>query len=622
MKLVFPQAIARMVVEPGRVKSEPIPAGLNVVLLVAAVSVSLFLLWAASRAGSWLWLASAAIAFSYVNNTMFSLLHEAVHGQFHRSAKLNDIFGRIAAVFFPTSFSMQRVFHLGHHQRNRTAVEQFDYFHPGDNKFFKYAQWYSILTGLYWAFVPMGCLIYLFVPWVLRSRALRSKDSKLAQQSSADAMFSDLDKASPWWIRAEVLFGAAVQCGSFYALDLTFLGWAVCYAAFALNWSSLQYADHAWSVLDVRHGAWNLRVNKIVRYLFLNYHHHLAHHQHAEVPWLYLPRYVDVFAPRPRFLTVYLSMWRGPRRFPGAPIVASPWRAELTCLRFNYRFVRRHLRYLIVFLIICRFSLFRWRATRAVRFTYALAQHLDDVLDGDCLVDGEPGDYVDAVIRQLDSGRYEERELGNLAHCVAVELLRLRSELDEPLIELIELLRVMRYDRERVRRRLLLSRGELAEHHWQTFYHSVNLMLIAARAELRVADAEDLVRAFGWCSTLRDLPEDIEKGLFNIPKEVIERAVGDESAELNYASLTATDSVRQWIRALHAEGRSSLDRFAAQGALLSTKKGIRILNLFAKSMNGFHARYIKQHPEVFVELEQGSGLGSEAAGTVQGWKTT
>ena len=83
-----------------------------------------------------------------------------------------------------------------------------------------------------------------------------------------------------------------------------------------MNWSSLQYADHAWSELDVREGAWNLRVNKLVQWLFLNYHHHKAHHQHPEVSWLNLSEHVDFTEQRPSFLKIWLSMWRGPRPLP------------------------------------------------------------------------------------------------------------------------------------------------------------------------------------------------------------------------------------------------------------------------------------------------------------------
>jgi hypothetical protein len=117
-------------------------------------------------------------------------------------------------------------------------------------------------------------------------------------------------------VRLEILLTAGVQALAWTALDLSFSGWVACYVAFAVNWSALQYADHAWSELDVRDGAWNLRVNPTIQYIFLNYHHHRAHHQHPEVPWIHLGHYVDFSEPRPSFLRIYLSMWRGPRPMP------------------------------------------------------------------------------------------------------------------------------------------------------------------------------------------------------------------------------------------------------------------------------------------------------------------
>jgi len=210
------------------------------------------------------------------------------------------------------------VFHLAHHARNRSAAEQFDYVHPGDSVFLKYAQWYSILTGLYWLFVPIGGLVYFFVPRTFQLRLLRSRESKVAMQTGAASMFASLGEVPSARIRLELLFSATIQVAMFTLLGLTWTGWLACYAAFALNWSSLQYADHAFSKLDVRDGAWNLRVNPVTRALFLNYHHHLAHHQHPQVPWIHLGRFVDIAEERPSFWSIYLQMWRGPRPLPGS----------------------------------------------------------------------------------------------------------------------------------------------------------------------------------------------------------------------------------------------------------------------------------------------------------------
>ncbi len=75
-------------------------------------------------------------------------------------------------------------------------------------------------------------------------------------------------------------------------LDLDLVGWLACYWAFALNWSSLQYTDHAWSPRDVHEGAWNLRFRPITQAIFLNYNLHLVHHRDPTIPWIDLPRHV------------------------------------------------------------------------------------------------------------------------------------------------------------------------------------------------------------------------------------------------------------------------------------------------------------------------------------------
>src|SRR3954464_12864465 len=64
--------------------AEPIPGALNLALAAAASTAALGLLVFASRTPSWGWRIAAAVAFSYVNNKIFSLLTTTVHG--HLSA--------------------------------------------------------------------------------------------------------------------------------------------------------------------------------------------------------------------------------------------------------------------------------------------------------------------------------------------------------------------------------------------------------------------------------------------------------------------------------------------------------------------------------------------------------
>lgn len=299
-----------------RARAHPIPGTLNVCLLAVTAVLAAGLLAVASHAPAWWQVALAMVAFSYINNTIFSLLHESVHRIFHANRSVNEWGGRIAAAFFPTALTFQRIFHLRHHRNNRTEVEQFDYLRAGDNRALKYAQWYAILTGLYWAASPIGMLVFLVWPAAFRSKVFRAKDSPLAQQTAADAMLQGFDNAPAGRIRQEIILTLAVQALLVWSTRATWQGWLLCYAAFGVNWSSLQYADHAWSELDVREGAWNLRVNRVVQALFLNYHHHKAHHQHPDVPWLYLGEHVNFGEKRPSFARIWFSMWRGPRPLP------------------------------------------------------------------------------------------------------------------------------------------------------------------------------------------------------------------------------------------------------------------------------------------------------------------
>lgn len=293
-----------------------IPARLNLLLLLAAGLSSLALLWVASHAPSWWLRIGVALAFSYTANTLFALMHESVHGLLLPDAKWNRRMGRVASAFFPTSLTLQRGFHLTHHRNNRSAQERFDYIEPGDIAWAKRLHWYGILTGLYWVVTQLGLALYLVAPVLLRIPVLRRASSRLARQSSSRAYLDVFDHVNGVTVRVELLASFAFQALVFVMLDLDFTGWALCYAAFAVHWSGLQYADHAFSPLDPQDGAWNLRASAFSRAMFLNYHYHLAHHRHPNTPWLHLGQYVDRADAQPSFLRIWLSMWRGPRRLP------------------------------------------------------------------------------------------------------------------------------------------------------------------------------------------------------------------------------------------------------------------------------------------------------------------
>ena len=102
---------------------------LNFTVFIAAVMVALTCLTLASSSTSIWMVVFNAFIFSFVANTLFSLMHEAVHGYLFTNRKMNERVGQILAGFFPTSFTFQRFMHLGHHRRNRTDAEMFDLYY-------------------------------------------------------------------------------------------------------------------------------------------------------------------------------------------------------------------------------------------------------------------------------------------------------------------------------------------------------------------------------------------------------------------------------------------------------------------------------------------------------------
>lgn len=291
---------------------------LNSTILLLSLAAGGFCLWAASH----LELAYALPAvwgFSLLANTPFALMHEAVHGVASRSRAVNELLGLLAGWAFPTSFAMQRLAHEGHHRRNRTDLELYDYYLPNQAKWQRNLWLYlGNLFGLYWWSVVFGNLIYVLTPGLYRSRWFVQR---LAPALGFGPYVADLATLPPLRVWCEIVLAFAYQAALIHFMDLRWLPTLACYWAFALHWSVLQYADHAWSARDVRKGAWNLKVLPPSRWIALNYHYHLAHHCHPLAPWYELPRLVDHRERQPSFWRVYFSLWRGVRPAPamGAP---------------------------------------------------------------------------------------------------------------------------------------------------------------------------------------------------------------------------------------------------------------------------------------------------------------
>jgi fatty acid desaturase len=293
----------------------PIPNRLNLLLFFASGSLAIGLLVgadAAYRSSQWLWFGAAVFLFGLINNTNFSFLHEAVHGIFHSHRRTNQALGIIAGAFFPTSFTLQQYFHLGHHCRNRTDAEMFDLYYPTDNLWVKRFVIYAMPLGIYWLSAASANLLFLFLPSLLGWRWLR--ESSVMKHSGFDSMLSGIPDTARMLrkIRRQIVFILAFHAALLGLLQIHPVAWLACYWLFGMIWGSLQYTDHAFSPRDIRYGAWNLQVDPVTRWIFLNYHFHLVHHIYPFLPWIYLPNFVTQDEVRPTAWRNFWKLMRGP----------------------------------------------------------------------------------------------------------------------------------------------------------------------------------------------------------------------------------------------------------------------------------------------------------------------
>jgi membrane-associated phospholipid phosphatase len=273
--------------------------------------------------------------------------------------------------------------------------------------------------------------------------------------------------------------------------------------------------------------------------------------------------------------------WRLATQWARRPDIVSAVDIDLLCLRNFERFSRRHRRYLGISILVIASGIPHWRRQRLARAGFAFLQSMDDILDGDRVIDREPLEVADEMIAGLQSGRFADHELARLGAAFRAALL---ARAGEPAVSTaIALLRAMRRDRERVLAGEVLDREALRAQHRATFTPSIDLLLLAADSTLTARDVPELIDAFGWCSTVRDLDEDLRHRLINVPLDVYQRAMS-ERPMMMLDDLPRTQAMHDWLAEESARAARLLARSQERIAAFGEQRGAALLRRFANSM--------------------------------------
>ncbi len=287
-------------------QEHPLPSRLNLIIATGQIVAMLALLAAAGAVSSPWVLAALAIGYALVMNSAYAMLHEAEHGLLHDCRRLNDFVGVLLALFFPAPFHLLRQGHIGHHLRNRSDDEAFDFYFEGESRLWKTLQLYGILTGFFYLAVVLGNLIALVHPRWLKARWADFDRPTRALLDSLNPRYFRL-------IRLEALAVFALHAGWMVLWGVPVWKYLILLGSFGVLWSALQYVHHFGTERDVLKGARNLRTWKWLDALWLNHNWHRNHHAKPTVPWVDLPQAgAEGDGERGRLLTAYLMMWKGP----------------------------------------------------------------------------------------------------------------------------------------------------------------------------------------------------------------------------------------------------------------------------------------------------------------------
>ncbi len=290
-----------------------IPTRANIAIMAFQFAAMAICFCFAARVHHWWSIGILVVGFGILMNSVYSIIHEAEHAMLFPGRKWNDFAGAVMALFFPAPFHLIRQGHLGHHLRNRSDDEAFDFYFEDDHPIWRWLVLYGILTGCYWFVVVLSNVVFLVAPFAINKKYWQFDRPSEAFMESLNPRYRRLIQIEAG---AVILLHSTIVWG----FGIPVLTYIIMYFGFGLTWSSMQYVHHYGTERHVTRGARNLWIFGPLDALWLNHNWHRTHHEHPTVPWTHLPELSsgETTETRRGFLPwAYLHMWRGPRQASG-----------------------------------------------------------------------------------------------------------------------------------------------------------------------------------------------------------------------------------------------------------------------------------------------------------------
>lgn len=183
---------------------------------------------------------------------------------------------------------------------------------------------------------------------------------------------------------------------------------------------------------------------------------------------------------------------------------------------------------------------------KVVRASYLFLRHIDDSLDESKKPD-ETLPYILTLRNEIKSNSFTENpKISSLVQYSLEVFERKARPEDNPRQDFIDVIDAMVFDYKRAGERRVLSQKELDNYYHGTFFPVVNLALIALDSQFRASDIPALSYGQGRVFSVRDLEEDWQRGVINIPKETLDQAQLTQHSSIE--EVKANSTVTNWLR--------------------------------------------------------------------------
>lgn len=186
--------------------------------------------------------------------------------------------------------------------------------------------------------------------------------------------------------------------------------------------------------------------------------------------------------------------------------------------------VRRRPSYSKMVLGLYALSLYGFERGRVMRASYLPVRFVDDLLDGDAVGLDDPLSYAQKLSENISTNSLNETAIERQLRYALNVLESKAKPNDNPREDFIKAINTIIFDRVRASERRMLSAEEIERYYRDAFDPVINITLMAIDSKLRSTDVPALSYGQGRVYSVRDFEEDWNRGIINIPREVISSA--------------------------------------------------------------------------------------------------